>query len=56
MELRQLTYFVAVAEAGALRKAGQNLRVDPSALSRGLAQLERALGVELLERVPGGCA
>ena len=37
-----------------MRKAGQELRVDPSALSRALDHLERALGVRLLDRSPVG--
>ena len=54
MELRQLSYFVAVAEAGSLRKAGHELRVHPSALSRSLALLERNIGIELFKRTPDG--
>ena len=54
MELRQLAYFVAVVDSGGLRKAGIELRVTPSAISRAIGQLEHALGAELLERTPVG--
>lgn len=48
--LRQLRYFVAVAEAGVLSHAAQNLNVAQSALSHHISQLEDSLGVALLER------
>lgn len=54
VELRQLRYFVAVVEANGLRKAARELYVAPSALSRALQQLEKDLGVELLNRSTAG--
>jgi DNA-binding transcriptional LysR family regulator len=48
--LRQLEYFVAVAEAGSVTAAAQAIHLSQSALSTALAELERALGVQLLLR------
>jgi DNA-binding transcriptional LysR family regulator len=48
--LRQLEYFVAIAEAGSLSGAAEELRVSPSGLSQSLTDLERALGVQLAVR------
>jgi len=56
MELRQLRYFIAVVDAQGLRRAGAELRVAASALSRALDQLEQHLGVKLIDRSPGGIA
>ncbi|QDL53692.1 LysR substrate-binding domain-containing protein [Rhodoferax aquaticus] len=54
MELRQLRYFVAIAEHGAFSKAADKVFVAQSALSHQLAQLEDELGVQLLLRTRRG--
>jgi DNA-binding transcriptional LysR family regulator len=48
--LRQVEYFCAVARAGTLAGAADGLLVSRSALTAGLDELERALGVTLLRR------
>jgi LysR family transcriptional regulator, nitrogen assimilation regulatory protein len=50
MELRQLRYFVQIADAGSVRGAASRLHIAQSALSRHVAALEDELGVALLER------
>lgn len=47
---RQLDYFVAVAQEGQITRAAQKLHLAQPALSQAIAQLERDVGVELLER------
>jgi LysR family hydrogen peroxide-inducible transcriptional activator len=48
--LRQLQYVVAVAQELSFRRAAERCHVSQPSLSAQLAQLERALGVQLFER------
>ncbi|EIA0835735.1 LysR family transcriptional regulator [Vibrio parahaemolyticus] len=50
MELRQIKYFLAVANYGGVRKASQVLHVTQPAISRQVSELEGELGVQLFER------
>ena len=50
MELRQLRYFIEVAEREHVSEAAEHLHVAQSAISRQIANLEGELGVELFER------
>jgi DNA-binding transcriptional LysR family regulator len=52
--LRQLQYFVAVAEQGTVSRAAQNLSISQSAVTEAIKELEGDLGVELFERHPRG--
>ena len=54
LDLRQLRYFLAVGDAGALSHAAQKLNLAQSAVSHHLAELEAKLGVQLVERHPRG--
>ena len=49
--VQQLDYLAAVADADTWADAAKQLDVTPSALSQGLAELERRLGIDLFERV-----
>ena len=48
--LRQLEYFVAVAEAGSITRAASAVHLSQSAMSTALTDLEAALGIQLLVR------
>lgn len=50
MELRQLRYFVEVAEREHVSAAAMKLHIAQSAISRQIANLEAELGVDLFER------
>ncbi len=49
ISIRQLEYLVAVADAPTWSVAAAGVGVSPSALSQGLAELERRLGIDLFE-------
>jgi DNA-binding transcriptional LysR family regulator len=50
VELRQLEYFVAVAQELHFGRAASRVHVAPSAMSEQIKQLEEVLGVQLLHR------
>lgn len=50
MELLQLKYFRAVADAGKISTAARNLYISPPALSAAISRLEKDLGCELFDR------
>lgn len=49
LSIRQLEYLVAIADAPTWAVAAAQVGVSPSALSQGLAELERRVGVDLFE-------
>lgn len=54
MDVLQLRYLLAIAESGSLSRAAASLRVAQPSLTQRMNQLERELGVRLLERGPRG--
>ncbi len=48
--LRQLQYFIAVAEEGTVSGAAQSLSISQSAVTEAIKELEQDLGVRLFER------
>ncbi len=51
LSIRQLEYLVAVADSPTWSAAADRVGVSPSALSQGLAEMERRLGLPLFDRV-----
>ncbi|MFI9169579.1 LysR family transcriptional regulator [Streptomyces lincolnensis] len=54
MRTEQLEYIAAVTRLGSLRRAAEDLRLSQPALSETVRNLERELGVDLLERKRSG--
>lgn len=49
-----LRAFHVTAQIGSIRKAGEHLGIEPSSVSRRIAQLEATVGTKLFERSAGG--
>lgn len=54
LRLRHLRYTVAAAQHGSFRRAAERLRVQESAISRGVGEAEGIVGTRLFERSPKG--
>jgi DNA-binding transcriptional LysR family regulator len=51
-DLRQMRYFIAVAERRSFTRAAEDMHVAQQALSQAIKVMEQALGVQLLRRTP----
>ncbi|MGD1876867.1 MAG: LysR family transcriptional regulator [Kiloniellaceae bacterium] len=56
LSLRQVRYFIAVAENGSVTGAAQQLSVSQSTVTEAVKGLEDELGVQLIERQARGVA
>ncbi len=54
MELRQLRHFIDIVRCASFGQAAEKLHITQPALSKSIRNLEHTLGVQLLERHPGG--
>jgi DNA-binding transcriptional LysR family regulator len=54
MNLNHLNIFYAVAEQGSVSKGAERLHISQPAVSKQLAEFERALGAPLFDRLPRG--
>ncbi|MES2462682.1 MAG: LysR family transcriptional regulator, partial [Armatimonadota bacterium] len=54
MNLNHLNLFYAVAEEGSVSKGAERLHISQPAVSKQLAEFERALGTPLFDRLPKG--
>ena len=54
MKLHDLRVLMAVVQAGSMSKAAALLNTTQPAISRSIAELERTIGVRLLDRSPQG--
>jgi DNA-binding transcriptional LysR family regulator len=52
--IRQLQFFIAVAEQGSVSRAARNLSISQSSVTEAVKELESDLGVTLFERHPRG--
>ena len=51
---KETEYFLAAAETGSITKAAEKIYVGQPAVSRGIAALEKSLGVQLFVRTAAG--
>lgn len=56
MDIRNVKYFLAVADAGSITEAAKALHLSQPPLSTAMAKLETELGVTLFDRLPRGMA
>ncbi len=54
IKLQDLHILMTVVQAGSMRKAAAHLNSNQPSISRSIAELERILGVQLLDRNPQG--
>ena len=54
LKLRELRVLVTVAQTGSMAKAAAKLALSQPAVSKAIAEMERTLGVALLDRTPQG--
>lgn len=50
IELRQLRYLIAAAEAGSFSRAARSMNIKQATLSRHIIEVEKRLGMALFDR------
>src|SRR3569833_2991897 len=53
MDIRQIEYFSVIVREGSFSRAARKLHIGQPALSKQIQALERELGAELLDPLPG---
>jgi DNA-binding transcriptional LysR family regulator len=54
LKLRHLNVLLAVVQSGSMAKAAAHLAISQPVVSKAIADLERTIGVRLLDRTPRG--
>ena len=54
IKLQDLHIFLTVAELGSMGKAAQRLAISQPSVSKAISDIERKMGVRLLDRTPQG--
>ena len=54
IELRQLRYLIAAAEAGSFSRAARNMNIKQATLGRHILEVEKRLGIALFDRKTRG--
>lgn len=54
IELRQLRYLIAAAEAGSFSRAARSINIKQATLSRHILEIEKRLGMALFDRMSSG--
>lgn len=54
MDLKQISYILAIAKAGNMTRAAEQVHISQSALSQAYRSLEKELGITLFQKMGAG--